>query len=282
MDWTTYWCMLPVALGIATLANATGIEGATFFSPVFILLLRLDPRIAIGTAVITQVFGFGSSVVSFAQRKWIDYKLAAELLTVTVPLALLGAYFAGSIPTIALKAIFGVGLLAIGAAFLFVPAPRRTEANIPPKKAERRLVTAQGEEICYTLCNRAEGLTLGGVGGIFMGLIGSGQGELNGYFLLRRCQVPSKVAVATSALVVAVTGLVASLGYVMAFVHTGGDVLTQVASLVIYTVPGVIIGGQLAPMVSARLDQRKTERLLATIFVLIGGMTLWTTWGAIR
>lgn len=104
----------------------------------------------------------------------------------------------------------------------------------------------------------------------------------NGYFLLRRYQVPSKVAVATSALVVAVTGLVASLGYVMAFVHTGGDVLTQVASLVIYTVPGVIIGGQLAPMVSARLDQRKTERLLATIFVLIGGMTLWTTWGAVR
>jgi uncharacterized protein len=223
MDWTTYWFMLPVALGIATLANATGIEGATFFSPVFMLLLRLDPRIAIGTAVITQVFGFGSSVLSFAQRKWIDYQLAAELLTVTVPLALLGAYFAGSIPTVWLKAIFGIGLLAIGAAFLFVPAPRQTEdANETPAKAERRLVTAQGEEICYTVCNRAEGLTLGGVGGVFMGLIGSGQGELNGYFLLRRCQVPSKVAVATSALVVAVTGLVASLGYVVAFVHTGG------------------------------------------------------------
>jgi hypothetical protein len=35
-------------------------------------------------------------------------------------------------------------------------------------------------------------------------------------------------------------------------------------------------------MVSARLDQRKIERLLATIFVVIGGITLWTTRSAIR
>ncbi len=283
MDLTLYWYMFPVALLIATLANATGIEGATFFSPIFILALRLDPRIAIGTAIITQVFGFGSSVLSYAQRRWIDYQLARELLMVTVPLALLGVYFAGNIPTIALKAIFGLGLLAIGAVFLFVPVPSRLqETNVPSDKAERRLVTAQGEEICYTVCNRAEGLLMSGVGGVFMGLIGSGQGELNGYFLLRRCQVPSRIAIATSVFVIAITGLAASSGYLLTFVRTGGDVLTQVLNLALYTVPGVVIGGQLAPLVSARLDKQKMERLLAIIFIFIGGLTLWTTWMASR
>jgi len=284
MNWIAYWFMFPVALGIATLANATGIEGATFFSPVFILLLRLDPRIAIGTALITEVFGFGSGVSAYMRRWLIDFRLAAQLLIVTVPLAAVGAYFAGQVPPLILKSIFGLGLLVVGFSFLRSPGPSQTQhlddairADFPPDRAERKLVAADGEEFCYTLCHRAEGMTVCGVGGLFMGLIGSGQGELNGYFLLRRCRVPSKVAVATSAFVVAVTALTASLGYFVTFIRTGGDMLAQVVSLVLYTVPGVIIGGQLGPALATRLDSHKMERLLALIFILIGVMTLWTT-----
>ncbi len=95
--------------------------------------------------------------------------------------------------------------------------------------------------------------------------------------MLRRCRVPSRVAVATSALVVAVTALTASLGYFVGFAATGGAVLGQVLSLVVYTVPGVIIGGQLGPALAARLNAHKTERLLAVIFLAIGALTLWST-----
>ena len=284
MDLTTYWFMFPIALAVATLANATGIEGATFFSPIFILALRLDPRIAIGTALITEVFGFGSGVAAYIRRKLIDYQLAIQLLVVTVPLAAVGAYFAGQVPSAILKAIFGLGLLVIGVVFLRSPAAAETDrldggirADYPPAKAERRIVAADGQEICYTVCNRAEGRAVCGVGGLFMGLIGSGQGELNGFFLLRRCRVPSKVAVATSAFVVAITALTASLGYAVSFLNSGAGVLNQVLGLVIYTVPGVIIGGQLGPALATRLDSYKMERLLAVIFILIGIITVWTT-----
>lgn len=284
MDWTAYWCMFPVALGIATLANATGIEGATFFSPVFILILRLDPRIAIGSELITEVFGFGSGVSAYMRRKLIDYCLAGQLLPVTVPLALVGAYFAGRVSPAVLKTIFGVGLLTIGFTFLRSSSPKEREqldttirADFPPEMAERRLVAADGQEICHTPCNQAEGVAVCGIGGLFMGLIGSGQGEVNGYFLLRRCRVPSKVAIATSAFVVAVTALTASMGYFVTFIRTGGEVLAQVLIFVLYTVPGVVIGDQLGPALAARLDTHKMEWLLAVVFVLIGVVTLWTT-----
>jgi uncharacterized membrane protein YfcA len=284
MNWTAYWFMFPVALVIATLANATGIEGATFFSPVLMLILRLEPRIAIGAALITEVFGFGSGVSAYMRRKLIDYRLASQFLLITVPLAAIGAYFAGQISPVILKSIFGFGLLVIGIVFLRSPVAKETakldeaiRADFPPDKAERKIVTADGQEICYTVCNRAEGMTVTGIGGLFMGLIGSGQGEMNGYFLLRRCRVPSRVAVATSAFVVAITALTASLGYAVGFVRSGGDVLTQVLSLVVYTVPGVIIGGQLGPALAARLDTHKMERVLAIIFILVGIITLWTT-----
>ena len=57
-----YWFMLPIAVLIATTAMASGVGGATFFSPLFILALGLRPEVAIGTGLITEVFGFASGL----------------------------------------------------------------------------------------------------------------------------------------------------------------------------------------------------------------------------
>ena len=59
----TYWFLFPIAILIASTANGAGVGGATFFSPLFILVLDLDPVVAIGTALITEVFGFSSGVI---------------------------------------------------------------------------------------------------------------------------------------------------------------------------------------------------------------------------
>ncbi len=80
-------------------------------------------------------------------------------------------------------------------------------------KAKTLLITADGEEIRYTVCNHTEGMILCGIGAMFMGMVSTGLGEMNGYFLLQRCRVPSKVSVATSVFVVAVTALATSAGH---------------------------------------------------------------------
>ncbi len=49
-----YWYLFPVSIGVATLAMASGIGGAVFFSPIFLLWLKLEPSVAIGTALITE------------------------------------------------------------------------------------------------------------------------------------------------------------------------------------------------------------------------------------
>ena len=46
-----YWYLFPLSVLIATTAMASGIGGAVFFSPLFILVLKLEPSIAIGTAL---------------------------------------------------------------------------------------------------------------------------------------------------------------------------------------------------------------------------------------
>ena len=45
------------------------IGGAVFFSPLFILVLKLEPSVAIGTALITELFGFASGLSAYWRRR---------------------------------------------------------------------------------------------------------------------------------------------------------------------------------------------------------------------
>ena len=78
-----YWYMLPVAILVATTAMASGVGGATFFAPIFILGLGLPPEVAIGTGLITEVFGFTSGMYAYVRKRLVDYRLAVALVTVT-------------------------------------------------------------------------------------------------------------------------------------------------------------------------------------------------------
>ncbi|MCH7640253.1 MAG: sulfite exporter TauE/SafE family protein [Bacteroidetes bacterium] len=276
-----FWFMLPVAILFATTAMASGVEGATFFTPTFILALGLPAEIAIGTGLITEVFGFASGLTAYVRRRLIDYRLGGALLVVTIPMALLGTWVAGQIAAEILKGILGVGLFVVAASFLRAPEPKdidrlddAIEDEYGGDKAETCLVTREGERICYTVCNRTEGRALAGVGALFLGMISTGLGELNGYFLLRRCRVPSRVAVGTSVFVVAVTVLLASTGHFIKFTQAGGETLGTVLSLVFFTIPGVIVGGQLGPFVADRISQRTLERGLAVLFILVASLMI--------
>ena len=60
-----YWYLFPASILIATLAMASGIGGAVFFSPIFLLVLKLEPNVAVGTALLTELFGFTSGLYAY-------------------------------------------------------------------------------------------------------------------------------------------------------------------------------------------------------------------------
>ncbi|RMH22740.1 MAG: sulfite exporter TauE/SafE family protein [Acidobacteria bacterium] len=274
-----YWYMLPVAVAVATTAMASGVGGATFFAPILILALRFPPEVAIGTGLITEVFGFASGLSAYVRRRLIDFRLGLQLVMLAVPAALIGAWLANRIEPSILKAILGMGLIALGLSFLRVPEREDVDlldAAIEDQhgggKGSSCVVTRDGESICYTVCNRFEGGVVSAVGGLFMGMISAGLGELNSYYLLQRCRVPSRVSVATSVFAVAVTALSAASGHLVQFLRAGPEVVDQVLSIVVFTVPGVLLGGQLGPIIASRIPQRLLERALGVLFLLVGGV----------
>ena len=115
------------------------------------------------------------------------------------------------------------------------------------------------------------------IGGAFVGMISIGLAELQDYHLIARCRVPSPVAVATSIFVVVITVLVASVGHFYHFFfESEPSVLEQVVNIVLFTLPGVVIGGQIGPLLQAKVDPGLMKAAVSVLFVLIGFFMLST------
>lgn len=277
-----FWYLLPASVLIATIAMSSGIGGAVFFSPLFMLALKIEPRIAIGVALVTELFGFSSGLVAYLKAKLIDFKLAKNLLIFSVPAAIVGSYYADAVPGIVLKAIFAAGLLFIG--YQLFASWRKEERE--KKEAEHRkefekdyeseLIDATGKTYRYTVCNKNMGKTFAAIGGLFVGMISVGLAELQEYHLVARCKVPTPVAVATSIFVVVITVLVASAGHFIEFASSGSTTLNQVLNMVIFTVPGVIIGGQIGPKLQKIIPEDKLKVGVSVAFILIGLFMMFT------
>lgn len=183
----TYWYLLPISIIFAAIASTIGIGGATFFAPFFMLILKLSPEIAIGTALITKVFGFTSAVLGYSQKRLIDYKLAIKVLICTVPMAVAGVVLSHHIRGDYLKLIFGIGLIIL--AIKFLQKPDVHETSVLDKNIEKEfgdtgtttIITRKGETLRYTICNAPKGMIITAIGGFFVGLISTGLGELNDF-----------------------------------------------------------------------------------------------------
>jgi len=277
-----FWYLFPVSILIATVAMGSGIGGAVFFSPLFMLALKLDPRIAIGAALVTELFGFSSGLIAYYKARLIDFNLAKNLLIFSVPAALIGTYYSDAVHPDILKSIFAVGLVFIGSQLFnaWRKEEREKHEAIRQKEFEGNyestLTDASGKVYRYTICNKNMGRSFAAVGGVFVGMISVGLAELQEYHLVARCKVPTPVAVATSVFTVVITVLVASAGHFYEFAKEGGEVLNQVINIVLFTIPGVVIGGQIGPKLQKVLPEDKVKAGISIIFIALGFFMLYT------
>ncbi len=277
----SFWWLFPVSIAIAAIANGAGIGGATFFSPLFVIVLGLNPVIAIGAALLTEVFGFASGVIAHARAKAIDWLAVRRLIVVSVPMAVVGSLLAGFAPETVLKLLLGFGLLFIAVTFIRHHDPKVEDEEIAAgvgvvqPAIRRRIITADDQVYDYELCRLQEGRIGAGIGGLLVGLISTGLGEANSYSLVKRCRIPSRVAIAVSVVTVAVTALAASVTHLINFLQTPDADFALIASLVVFTIPGVIIGGQLGPRITGRIPERTLIRSIGWLFIAVAAITLW-------
>ncbi|MDH3337709.1 MAG: sulfite exporter TauE/SafE family protein, partial [Gammaproteobacteria bacterium] len=143
MDFTLYWFMFPVAMCVATLAMLSGIGGAALFTPIFVLIFPLlGPEyalqgtvVAIGTALLTETFGFTSGFIGYYRKRLIDFAIVFKYLRIAAPVAIAGAFLAHLVPGGLL--ILGYAVLVLILAIIHIVVQHEEDvASATPPNAE--------------------------------------------------------------------------------------------------------------------------------------------------
>ena len=281
MDFTLYWFMFPVSIMVATCAMLSGIGGAALFTPIFILVFPLlgpdyvldSTLAAVGTALITQTFGFLSGFIGYYRRRLIDYAIAKKILRVSVPVAVAGALTASAVHDWALLASYSV-LVAVLAIVLWRNiVPREKLVAEHEVKRHRELTDSRGHTYEYAIPVLGPGsVALTGIGAFLTGMVSVGIGEVT-ISQLSRKGIPIAVAAATSVLVVIVTIIFASTTLFAQLVQAGGWQAVP-WNLICYDIPGVLIGGQIGPRLQGLVAPHKMRRAISVLFVLLAAAML--------
>jgi uncharacterized membrane protein YfcA len=250
-----YWFLLPVGVSIAVLAMSSGISAGTFWVPVYLLWTQFDPPTSFWMTLATMLCGYGSGVARNLRQGTIHRGFLVQYLPFTVPAAVIGAFLSPALNVSWLILLFGVFVCAYGIRMLVQQwhqsaMPQRLDAGLP------------------------YGIAISG--GILLGLITVGLGEL----MLPRMLADRKLgrpadAVGTAVLIIFVTSLAATLArlngpFTTALVDQHPTLLRAMAC----AAPGVILGGQLGPMLARRFNARTLQLYVAILLILVGILML--------
>jgi uncharacterized membrane protein YfcA len=286
LDWVQYWFMFPISIGVATTAMLSGIGGAALFIPIFVIIFPilgpeypLTTAAAIGSALLTEVFGFSSGFVGYYRKKLIDFHSAIPFLIVSVPIAILGAILLATMKEqeVFLKGLYALLMLLLCPIILrHTPHDKITDSKqiVGEKKLNSKIIrtiTAKDGHIYKYDKPRLGvfGVFTTGIGSFLTGLLSVGIGEVIMPQLVKRNRIPVAVAAATSVFIVIITIASASFTQVTALIAAGG-VNAIPWNLVVYTVPAVVIGGQIGPRLQGKISQRTMEKIIAILFGVIG------------
>ncbi len=275
-EFLAHWWVFPASIVFSLVALASGVSGALFFSPFFMLVVGLPPATAIGAGLMTEVFGMGNGLLNYVRQRVVDYRTAKWLLVGAVPATVVGAFAAHLVPTTLLKLAFGAGLLLLGGFLVYYDPPEKCEpgeceGEYLKKKNDGRgkttIEAADGETFDYDTCWRPPGVALATAGGFITGIISAGLPEVTTTQLIVRCRMPPRVAVATSVFVLAIAAIAG------AAVHAV-SVDAFPVHIVAWSIPGVLIGGTVGTRVGKHVPSEVMEPALGVVFSIVGVIVL--------
>jgi uncharacterized membrane protein YfcA len=264
---TNLWFMFPVGISIATVAMMAGIGGAALFAPFFMLVLRLEPLLALGAGLVIEFFGFSSGVIGYWRKKEIDFSIVKQLIIFTVPATIAGVLLGRVFPAFILQIMLALLLLYLAYQFLFEGKQCR------PKDPRCTGTSASRMKGIVTPITKGTSF----MGGLLVGMISAGLGEINELNFLKKMKLPVASASATSVFLVAMSATVGSFFHAYFLVRQGEtSVFTDVISILVFTVPGVVIGAQVGVVLANVIKSNLMGKFIGVLFLVLAILTFMT------
>lgn len=259
------------ALGTAAGLTGTllGLGGGVFLVPFLVLIIGLPFQQAAAVSLVTVIATSSAVSAARAGRHLINLRFGMLLEVATAAGGLAGGLTAQMLAASTLQRMFAVASFAVGGITLL--RMRRSAGGVPESVEPgvlggRYLDEYLGHEVTYRPTHLPVALGASFVAGNVSTLLGLGGGFIKVPVLAAWCGVPLRAAAATSAFMIGVT---ATSGAVVYYGH--GALIPEIAAAAVL---GVQLGSTAGMRVSARVDSRWLEALLAVVLFGTGMLML--------
>lgn len=243
---TPVWLAFPAGVCIAMIVTIVGFGGGILWMPFLLMALRIEPATALLTSLLIQIAGTASGSFAFVRNKKADVRLALLLLTIGLPGLALGAYIGHSL-TLTHIGLF-IGLISLGTALLFVCANHKygDEGN---DRVEFR--------------NACRHSWIAGIMAVMCGMLTINIGEWLVPVMQRKMHLKMSNSVATCVLITCGMSILGAAAH-------GLMASKPNLRVMLWAVPGVLIGGQIGPLLVTRIDERHLKEVFVFLLTLIG------------
>jgi len=240
------WIAFPVGILIATVVSSIGLGGGVLWMPFFLIILKLRPDTAVLTSLLIQTAGMASGTIAFLLQKKVDYKLGLVLLSIAVPGITAGSHFSKHLKASHMELI--IGILVMTTAFLFVSSAQKYE-DIGEAKADLKRVPRYSWIVIFA--------------SVISGMLSISMSEWLIPIMRSKFSLRMSHAIATCIFIAFGTCLIASSVHLF----IGGK---PNLAIVFWAAPGVIIGGQIGPRITQRINERVLKEIFVFLLTLIG------------
>lgn len=239
-------CILAgVGAGLGT--GFAGMSAAAVISPMLITFLDMDPYLAVGIALASDVLASAASAITYGKNKNLDIKNGLIMMAAVLCFTAVGSYVASIVPKTTMGNFSVFMTLLLGIKFIVKPV---TE----PKKRLTEATTAQ----------KAMRSVIGGsVVGFICGFVGAGGGMMMLLVLTSVLGYELKTAVGTSVFIMSATAFTGSVSH---FVIGG---MPDVEALIICII-STLVFAQVAALFANKAKPATLNRITGAILVILG------------
>ena len=252
---------------IGFLVGLTGVGGGSLMTPFLVAVVGVPPATAVGTDMVYATFTKLTGSVQHYRQRSVNLEVALFLGLGSIPAGLLGvatlewmkhAFDAEMLKSVMIT-IIALTLVLVGASLIY------REYLMPSRNDTLRLGAWDGKS---RMSRRRRGYTVlfGATGGYLVGLTSIGSGSVMAVILLLLYPIAPAVIVGTDIAHATVLSLVVGIAHI-----TQGNVNFGLAgTLLLGSVPGVLIGARVAPW----LPGKPLKAILAVMLIFVGGKLL--------
>lgn len=228
-----------------------GMSAAAVISPMLITFLHMDPYMAVGIALSSDVLASAISAYTYGKNKNLDIKNGLIMMASVLTFTVIGSYIASLVPSTTMGNFSVFMTFMLGVKFILKPVMTTKEAmqNVSAKK------------------RAIQSLICGIIIGFICGFIGAGGGMMMLLILTSVLGYELKTAVGTSVFIMAFTALTGAASH---FTIGGSPDWTVFILCVLFT----LIWARIAAVFANKATPKTLNRATGIVLVVLGIVVL--------